>query len=45
MKDIISNGLKMNGYDIKVKFGLCNLDAPARALIKGTTSEHAQYAA
>lgn len=43
MEDLISYGLKVNNYDIKVKFGLCILDSPARALIKGNIFEHAHY--
>lgn len=39
MKDLMSEGLIVNSHLIKVKFGFCVCDTPARALIKGIVYE------
>lgn len=35
MKYLLPNGLDMNGFNVKIEFGMCNCDSPARSLIKG----------
>lgn len=35
LKSILSNGMKINSYHIKLTFGRIIADTPARALIKG----------
>lgn len=35
LKEVLENGMNINGHSIKIKFGWCICDSPARAHIKG----------
>lgn len=37
LKELLSNGIVINGHIVKILFGVCICDSPARSLIKGIT--------